>query len=119
MMKEKTAKIQQCSSQVSFLPSLNDESNGTVAEHETESRIIHRNMASGLLRTNNAPQKICELESKTRNICYNCNRYDYDLSGRKTEVYLLNYFFLNIICTLRTHLSFILYTASHHTKRCD
>lgn len=40
MIKQETAKGQQCPSQVSFLPSLNDESDGTGIEHATESRIF-------------------------------------------------------------------------------
>lgn len=40
-------------------------------------------------------QKICEFESKPCNIYYNCNRYNYNLSGKKTEVCLSNNFFLN------------------------
>lgn len=66
MIKQETAKTQQWPSRASFLPSLNDETDGTGVEHTTESTIflfaVH--MAFGLLRTNNAPQKICELRVK-------------------------------------------------------
>lgn len=40
MIKQETAKRQQCPSQVSFLPSLNDKSDGTGTEHATESRLF-------------------------------------------------------------------------------